>query len=202
MNMNILNTETRAYRSETAVRAEYSEANVSPPYFPFPPDVRVQDMVQPSFNALTHEVVEGSPELEDGVWRQTWAVVALDAGVIAARLASAQATAWERIKAHRDQLSDTGGYKAGGKWFHSDGKSKTQQLALVMLGANVPPVAWKTMDGSFVTMSQTIAGQVFQAALTQDMALFAAAEAHKSAMQASADSASYDFSAGWPATFA
>ena len=116
-----------------------------------------------------------------------------------------RATMWEAIKARRDALSDKGGYlvTVGGvsKWFHSDGKSKTQQLGLLIAGANVPAVQWKTMDGTFVTMSQAWAAAIFAAAAAQDIAIFAAAEAHKSAMEAAANPAAYDFSGGWPAVY-
>lgn len=119
---------------------------------------------------------------------------------------SRRASAWSAIKAKRDQLSNDGGYKVTvsgvDKWFHSDVKSKVQQLALFAAGARVPAVPWKTMDGSFVTMSQSLAAAIYQAAAAQDMAIFAKAEQHKAAMEASADPASYDFSGGWPATYA
>lgn len=116
-----------------------------------------------------------------------------------------RALVWERIKAHRETLSDLGGYKVvvGGvdKWFHSDAKSKTQQLSLVIAGAAVPAIQWKTMDGTFVTMSQALAGAIFQAAAAQDAAIFTKAEQHKAAMEAAPDPLAYDFSGGWPATF-
>lgn len=122
-----------------------------------------------------------------------------------ADLESVRVVLWEQIKRHRDTLSDTGGYAVtvGGvaKWFHSDAKSKTQQLALTMLGASVPAVPWKTMDGSFVTMSQSLAGAIFQAALVMDMALFSHAETLKAAVYAAADPASIDVTAGWPETY-
>lgn len=110
---------------------------------------------------------------------------------------------WELIKAERDRRTDQGGYKVGTKWFHSDQKSRSQQLGLVLLGASIPAnLQWKTMDGSFVTMTQQLAGQVLGAAAASDQAIFAAAETHKAAMEASADPSAYDFSGGWPATFA
>lgn len=109
---------------------------------------------------------------------------------------------WERIKTERDRRTQLGGYQAGGKWFHSDTFSRTQQIGLVMLGAGIPAgTMWKTMDGSFIEMTPTLAQQVFAAAAAQDLATFAAAEAHKAAMEAAADPAAYNFSAGWPAVF-
>lgn len=110
--------------------------------------------------------------------------------------------AWSVIKAERDHRTQTGGYKVGEKWFHSDQFSRGQQLGLVLLGANIPAgLQWKTMDGSFVTMTQQLVGQILAAGAASDQAIFAAAEAHKAAMEASADPESYDFSGGWPATF-
>lgn len=121
-------------------------------------------------------------------------------------LASRQAARWEAIKAHRDMLSDSGGYSVtvsgAPKWFHSDNKSKIQQQALVMLGASIPAgLQWKTMDGTFVAMTQALAGQVFAAAVAQDSAIFAAAETHRAAMLQAADPDAYDFSGGWPAVY-
>lgn len=121
-------------------------------------------------------------------------------------LAQRQVARWEQIKAHRDRLSDEGGYKVvvsgADKWFHSDNKSKIQQQALVMLGASIPAgLQWKTMDGTFVTMTQTLAGQVFAAAVAQESAIFAAAEVHRAAMLQAANPDAYDFSGGWPAVY-
>lgn len=110
--------------------------------------------------------------------------------------------AWKLIKSERDRRIQQGGYKVGAKWYHSDTFSRTQQMGLVMLGANIPAnTQWKTMDGSFVAMTQSLAGQIFAVAAQNDMAIFAAAEVHKSAMEASSDPASYDFSTGWPKAF-
>ena len=115
---------------------------------------------------------------------------------------STPAEMWERIKIERDRRSETGGYKVGSHWFHSDQKSRSQQLGLVLLGANIPSgLQWKTMDGSFVTMTQTLAGQILAAAAASDQAIFATAETHKAAMEASADPASYNYLSGWPAGF-
>lgn len=109
---------------------------------------------------------------------------------------------WNRIKAERDRRIQSSGYKVGTKWFHSDTFSRTQQMGLVMMGASIPAnTPWKTMDGSTVVMTQTLAGQIFATAAGSDIAIFAAAETHKAAMEASADPASYDFSTGWPKGF-
>lgn len=116
-------------------------------------------------------------------------------------LAELQAQAWASIQVERERRR-VGGVKAGQHWFHSDDASRIQQLGLVMLGANVPPIQWKTLKLSgppvFVTMSQQLAGQIFQAVVTWDAQVFAASETHRAAMEASADPSTYDFSGGWP----
>lgn len=110
---------------------------------------------------------------------------------------------WREIQAIRTAKTEAGGFPAAGKWFHSDVFSRTQQIGLTLLGANIPPgLQWKTMDGSFVTMTQTLAGQIFAAAAEQDAATFAHAEALRAAVNAAADPASVDITAGWPSTFA
>lgn len=109
---------------------------------------------------------------------------------------------WYRIKSERDRRTENGGYKVGDKWFHSDQKSRAQQLGLVLLGANIPAgLQWKTMDGSFVPMIQPLAQQILEAAAASDQTIFASAEVHKAAMETSAEPAEYDFSGGWPPVF-
>lgn len=108
---------------------------------------------------------------------------------------------WEAIKQERDKRIQSGGYQAAGKWFHSDTFSRTQQMGLVMMGESIPGgLQWKTMDGSFVTMTQTLAGQVFAAAAASDAAIFARAEQIRAAMDA--DPAAFDLAAhAWPPVF-
>lgn len=109
---------------------------------------------------------------------------------------------WQRIKTERDRRIQNGGYKVGTKWYHSDTFSRTQQMGLVMMGTSLPAgIQWKTMDGSFVTMTPTLAGQIFGVAASSDIAIFGAAEAHRAAMDASADPSTYDFTGGWPPVF-
>lgn len=102
---------------------------------------------------------------------------------------------WQKIKPKRDDLTKNGGCRVAGKWFHSDTDSKQQQMALTMLGASIPAnLQWKTMDGSFVTMTQTLAGQLFQAQIGREQAIFAHAETLKADPNA-------DIDTGWPARY-
>lgn len=107
-----------------------------------------------------------------------------------------------RIRAERDRRLQQGGFQVAGKWFHSDTFSRSQQIGLVLLGANVPAgLQWKTMDGSFVPMTPQLAQQIFSAAAAQDVATFAASEQAQAALRA--DPVAFSFSSiAWPATFA
>lgn len=123
--------------------------------------------------------------------------------ITAPTLLEAQEILWGRIKTERERRTLGGFYEPVSlKWFHSDSISSKQQLALVIMGAGVPVgLQWKTMDGSFVEMTQALAGQVFAAAAVNDQAVFAAAEVHKAAMLLEADPLAYDFSTGWPLAY-
>lgn len=109
---------------------------------------------------------------------------------------------WRRIQRERDFRTENGGYIVEDKWLHSDQKSRGQQFSLALLGANIPAgLQWKIMDGTFVAMTALLAQQVLAAALASDQAIYAAAEIHKMALEASVDPVSYDFSGGWPKAY-
>ena len=120
-------------------------------------------------------------------------------------LETARKDKWEHIKAERDRRTLESGYKVGTKWFHSDQTSRTQQLGLILMGSNIPSnLMWKTMDGSFVQMTPTLAQQVLAAAASSDSAIFIAAETHKAAINGSLSSdavRSYDIMTGWPQAY-
>lgn len=91
---------------------------------------------------------------------------------------------WTQIKSHRDYIKSQGGCLVQGKWYHSDSDSKQQQIALVLLGANIPQgLQWKTLDGSFVAMTQSLAGQIFAAQVAREQSIFAVAESKRAEIQ-------------------
>ncbi|MCG9081073.1 DUF4376 domain-containing protein [Laribacter hongkongensis] len=110
----------------------------------------------------------------------------------------AKAAKWDAIKSERDRRTETGGYHAAGKWFHSDAKSRSQQQDNEAAGLGMVPVPWKTMDGSFVDMTPELAIKIRAARMASDRAIFEAAEAHRMEMEACVDPSGYDFSGGWP----
>lgn len=125
---------------------------------------------------------------------------------------------WEQIKAIRDDKIMNGGYQTGGKWYHSNLVSRTQQLGLLqksmliqMAGGDLDaPYAgtgpnghlyWKTMDGSFVVMTGNLARAIFLAAEAQDGALHANAEALWAQALAAEDPFTVNLYQGWPTTY-
>lgn len=116
-------------------------------------------------------------------------------------LSNSQDSMWNKIKTERDRRMNHSVY-AGGYWFNSDSNSRIQQLALVMLGANMPPgISWKTMPNTFVTMTPTLALQIFQATALSDMTIFAIAEQKKAAMLLLNNPEVFDWQSGWPLIF-
>lgn len=113
-----------------------------------------------------------------------------------------QQAKWRDIKIKRDTINNYGGIFVAGKWFDVDTPSRIKIMGAFLMGANIPPnIQWKTMDGTFVNMTQALAAQLFMAVVASDMTIFAVAEMHRTALMASLDPENYDISSGWPAVF-
>lgn len=125
---------------------------------------------------------------------------------------------WEVIKLIRDRRIEQSGFQVGGKWYHSDAKSKLQHLGnkdsardQLAAGGTMAaalldpltgfPIKWKTMDGSWQPLTVQLAFDIVAAGKASELAHHAAAEQHRAAMEAAADPAAYDFSGGWPASY-
>lgn len=204
-----VNKETSEYPiSEAEIRQ--SNPNTSYPT-PFNPGDRyglVFKSPYPEFNPVIEQCVEGIPSFISGKYFQTWDVVKKyqtieeENAAIESHLSALKADKWISIKRIRDDRTQNGGYSAAGKWFHSDTFSRSQQLGLVLMGENIPTdLMWKTMDGSFIEMTQTLANEVFISAGVQDAATFGYAEALKTQVDNSNDPASIDIKSGWPICF-
>jgi len=111
---------------------------------------------------------------------------------------------WQQIKSYRDRLQ-SGGFKVGDKWYHSDIDSRIKILGLVILGSSIPAgLQWKTMDGTFAEMTQTLATQIFGAAASHDTSIFAIAENHRNninALETIEELEAYDYTIDWPDTY-
>lgn len=107
---------------------------------------------------------------------------------------------WRKAQAERERRRQ-GGVRVGTDWFHSDDTSRIQQLGLVLMGANLPPIQWRTMTGTFVTMTPALAQGIFQSTAAQDVAIFTAGETHRFHIFNSATPDTYNYLVGWPPTF-
>lgn len=103
------------------------------------------------------------------------------------------------IEAERDHRVSSSGYLVGSNWFNSDSISRIQQMALTMMGANMPNgIMWKTMSGTFVQMTPTLATQIFQSAASSDMTLFSVCQTKIATMMASSTPGTFDYLGSWP----
>jgi hypothetical protein len=120
-----------------------------------------------------------------------------------AALDDARTTIWRYIQGQRDSRR-IAGVPVAGNWYHSDDPSRIQQIALVMMGANMPSnIMWKTMQGTFVQMTPQLASSIFQSIIAQDTKIFAHAEYHRQKMITSTEEPyTYDYMVGWPETYA
>lgn len=207
---NYINTTTLQYPvTERDIRQNNPNVSYPSPFNPGEEYAVVFPSPQPLYNPVLEYVQEGAPVFTDkGNYEQTWVVVQKynteeeRNEAIASDLASKRAQKWEQIKAERDKRTQNGGYLAVEKWFHSDTFSRSQQIGLVLMGSNIPEgLMWKTMDGSFIEMTQAVANAVFVSAGTQDSATFAYAESLKAQVDASSDPLSIDIYSGWPVCF-
>lgn len=200
-----INTQTlKTYKFTHEVRADFPDISLPPALTDeilASIGVLPVEQTAPAYNPITQSATELPPALVGGKWKQQWEVMDLPQEQIAANLAAARLAKWEAIKVERDRRKVLG-VKVGDHWFHSDVDSRIQQISLFVMGAAVPPIQWKTLTATpppvFVTMTQGIAAGIFQATAASDTAVFAAAEAHRLAMEASDRPDLYDFSSGWP----
>lgn len=132
---------------------------------------------------------------------------ALDSGMVIEdfmTLSELQQVYISKISAERDRRYEEGGYyvQLVDKWFHSTQFSRGQQLGLVQLGSNLPEgVQWKTMDGTYVTMTLQLAQAILVSASLSDMNIFSTAEQKKLDILAITDMDTlkdYDYLANWP----
>lgn len=121
-------------------------------------------------------------------------------------LGEMKSSKWNEIKSERDRRQLDGGVKVGDHWFLSTERATSEYNTTVittqgLLGTTVVRAGWRTMDGAEVDMTPMLALQILSAGISQRCAIDDAAQSHKTAMEASADPSSYDFSGGWPVAF-
>lgn len=120
------------------------------------------------------------------------------------------------ISDKRDALILSGGFplRTGGStyWFHSNSISTCQQLGLISAGiiakmqgapdtTVLHPVPWKTMGGATLVLTVGVAMALLSSSFAQQGLLFAASEAHLTALAASGNPKAYDAGVNWPVTY-
>ena len=127
-------------------------------------------------------------------------LVKIDVGVI-------RSEKWEAIKLLRDIKSQGGIFvNSINKWFHTDPKSLIHYLGLNqqrMMGSYTP-VMWKTMDGLFVKLNDSLLGEVSNQVINNELMIFGIAEQHKSMMEAYPNPLEYTeeiMNTRWPLTY-
>ena len=116
----------------------------------------------------------------------------------AALKAGQQAEMWERIKARRHQATRSGVFVPSiGKWFHNDDPARQPYTFLRTLPKLPSPLPWKTMDNSFVEMTQALLDELSLKMIADEQTDFANAERHRAAMLKADHPLDYDYSDGW-----
>jgi hypothetical protein len=123
---------------------------------------------------------------------------ALDKALQAERKAEQQAEMWERIKTRRHEATRAGVFVPSiGKWFHNDDSARQQYTFLRTLPKLPEKLIWKTIDNSFVEMTQALLDELSLKLIADEQADFANAERHRAAMLKADNPLDYDYSAGW-----
>lgn len=132
------------------------------------------------------------------------------------KLQKARLDKWEEIKSFRDNRLLGGGFPAAGHWYYSDLLARSQhqsnaRKADLVAAANGDmdatflidgnPLYIKTIDNGYMAMTANIAIEIMANAEIQEYKNYSVALVHKSAMSASPNPSSYDFSTGWPEAF-
>lgn len=202
-----INTKTLTQHSESDIRAAHPNTSFPDPFVAPDEYALVFPTPQPTYNSVTQRAQETTPVLTaKGHWEQQWKVVELfdtqaekDAAMSANRATQIEDKTLA-IKAERDKRK-FGGVKVGTQWLHTDTYSRTQWIGMMIMGANIPAIPWTTMDGSTVTTSQALAGQVFQGTAKLDAAIFSHASALISEVRLATNPALVIITSGWPPTF-
>lgn len=137
---------------------------------------------------------------ENGIWKSTNDVEVQKIIDSYDPLPELRQAKWKEIQAERDRRTAMP-VKVGEYYFHSDQASRTQQIGLVLMGANIPPgLMWKTVGGAYVEMTPLLAQQIFQETANKDQSIFAAAELHRNNLEKFTyqQIIDYDYMLGWP----
>lgn len=107
---------------------------------------------------------------------------------------------WELIKERRLQAVTSGVYvESVDKWFHTDEVSVTTYSTIAGMIAlnNYEPVQWKTMDNTWLLLTEPLFKELQTAMSLKTNVNYAVAEQHKAAMLQADNPLDYDYSGNW-----
>lgn len=107
---------------------------------------------------------------------------------------------WELIKERRLQAVTSGVYvESVDKWFHTDTVSVTTYSTIAGMIAldNYEPLQWKTMDNTWLLLTEPLFKELQTAISAKTNANYAIAEQHKATMLKVPNPLEYDYSEGW-----
>ena len=116
------------------------------------------------------------------------------------KLMEDQSVAWENIKQRRYETVTSGVYiPSVDSWFHTDNVSVTTYSTIAGMIAldNYEPVEWKTMDNTWLLLTETLFKELQNVISIKTSTNYAIAERHKAAMLKVDNPLEYDYSEGW-----
>lgn len=132
-----------------------------------------------------------------------WVIHDLPTDVVEQKKKDIKLSKWRDIQSIRDSKM-AGGVMVAEKWFHTDTNSLVQYLAMLAAGESLPSnINWKTMDGSFITMTPALAKEIYAATMTATNNIFNTSETLRVLMEESENPFDFDIelNAGWPESY-
>lgn len=151
-------------------------------------------------------------------WHMTEIQEALDSGLVIEphmtteeALELAVTTTIQKLKDHRDSLTYNGGVlvtvEGEDKWFYSTTNARSEYSTLYPVFVDHPDhtvPGWRTMDGTFITLTKDVLSDVQLNLSIQQSAIFAVCVTHEDAIKEMTDAGSvysYDYKKGWPSVY-
>lgn len=148
---------------------------------------------------------------ESGRWSFSWEILQWSPGEIEEFFQNARERMWYKLMDIRDRRKSQG-VLVGENWFHTDADSRIQWLGLKDSARDLlaeggllsdpvtmdgSPILWKTMSGSFVPVTVSLAFQMVHEIKRLDAALFLLCEQKKAELNASESPHEFDTESGW-----
>lgn len=135
-----------------------------------------------------------------------WVVTDLPSEILLEKLKEKRLSKWREIQAIRDSKM-AGGVLVDGKWFHTDTGSLVQYLAMLAAGSELNNmlnvIQWKTMDGTFVSMTSELVKAIYARTMITTNIIHDKAEALRLELDIASDPSRFEIenNVGWPIVY-